>query len=238
MKQKVLFVCLLIFSFLIFFGCKPPAYVPNKINAPFINEKYDFTADAGIGVSGLNIQAAFSPVKHLGIMANFSTEAILSKENNSRYNKVDFGELGAGYYLKFGKLFLFDLYGGGGMGFSKIVLDTTNRTDVTNVNYYRLFAQPSFAFTTNVFKLDLACRFNYINAYKSWGPSSNLYHGSLFCYEPAITAKLGYKWIMVYLQWAYSLPFKDIDSNIYMPSPWSFTGGISFSFNFGKKSKN
>ena len=235
MKQRLQNLGLLLFSIFILFGCKPPAYVANKLNTPMMTEKHDFTADAGIGVSGLNVQAAYSPVKHMGIMANFSTESILNKENSNRYSKVDFGELGLGYYMKFGRFFMFDLYGGGGMGWSKIILDSTNRNDITNVNYYRLFAQPSIAFTTNIFKLDLACRVNYINAYKSWGTSSNLYTGSLFCYEPALTAKVGYKWIMVYLQWSYSLPFNNVTTVVYEPSPWNFTGGVSFSLNFGKK---
>lgn len=235
MKTKLLGLGLIFLGIIILTNCKPPAYVANKVNTPMITDKNDFTADVGVGASGLNIQTAYSPAKHLGIMANFATEFIFSKKENKKYHKVNFGDIGFGYYHKFGDFFMVDLYGGGGLGFSKIMLDSNNRTDLTNVNYYRLFAQPSIAFTSNIFKLDLACRFNYINAYQAWGTSSSAYSGNVFCYEPALTIKLGYKWIMAYLQWAVSLPFKDIDNNVYSPNVWNFTGGLSFSFNFGKK---
>jgi len=235
MKTRLTIYSLFIFSIAILYSCKPPAYVPNKINAPMITEKNDFNADLGIGLSGINVQAAYSPVNHLGIMANFSTEAIFSKKTAKKYHKTNFGEIGAGYYLKLGKFFMFDVYGGGGLADCKIVLDSNNRDDKTNVNYYRIFAQPTIAFTSNIFKLGLSCRFNYVNSYKSSGTSSDLYKGSLLCYEPAITAKLGYKWIMFYVQWQMSMPFSTDYPEIYQLNPYDFTAGLCCSLNFGKK---
>lgn len=218
-------------------SCKPTAYVPDKLNVPMMVKANDFTGDLGIGISGLNIQAAYSPANNFGLMANFNTEFVFSKEENKKYRKETFGEVGAGYYHTIGKHFMYDVYGGGGFGQSLIVLDSSNRSDETFVNFYRIFAQPSIGFASNIFKLNLACRLNYYSAFDTWGTSSAGYKANIFFCEPALTAKIGFKWIMVYFQYAMSLPLQTTDFDYYRENYGSVTAGLCLNLNFSKKKK-
>lgn len=124
------------------------AYVPNRVNTPLFTEKGEIKIDAALGTNGADIQAAYSPVKHLGIIAsgNFS---IQSYDTATSFHKHSYGEIGMGYYNKLNNNLVMEIYGGYGMGnsdteWSSIWLGKVNIIDVKD-DFSKFFIQPAIA---------------------------------------------------------------------------------------------
>ncbi|MFN0032677.1 MAG: hypothetical protein ACKVOR_11005 [Flavobacteriales bacterium] len=85
-----------------FTACKTPmvGYVTSTHNMPILREQFDFRAMGAIGINHTEFQAAFSPLKHVGLMVN-------------TYAGVPGGsyEAGFGYYVKPNSFMLLEVYG-------------------------------------------------------------------------------------------------------------------------------
>lgn len=130
-------------------SCSPYYYAPNKANIPNMREKNDLRIDAGFSVglvsAGGDLQFAYAPIKHLGVMVNsaFSKTQNYSKNNDTESHYL---EAGLGYSTKFedNRKWLFEIYGGGGKGDYSIWY-TGGQTAKVDMDKY--FIQPSLSYT-------------------------------------------------------------------------------------------
>jgi len=123
-----------IFLILLLQSCSMSYYTPNAQNVPLNDEKLEgganFSFQKGLYSRGMNIQTAFSPLNHLGMMINYhyfkatysytSSNFFTGKSNTDEGEvKRNFAEVGLGYYTKFQEKFVFEIYGGLGWGSAK-----------------------------------------------------------------------------------------------------------------------
>jgi len=146
-------------------GCSSLYYAPNAQNVPLFKDKnearisaaYCFSED-GTGphaIKGLEVQSAFAPGKHLGIMVNGATASsngnINSQDETMGSQKSGFIEFGAGYFKAFSQdRLVVEAYGGfGGGRFENSFTEGQNAPLINNsINYKRLFFQPSIGFSS------------------------------------------------------------------------------------------
>jgi hypothetical protein len=151
--MKISTILIFCTTFLLY-NCSPYYYAPNKANVPNIREQNDIRLDAGLGgglvMHGADIQFAYAPLPHFGIMVNSAfTESIQKryvdniKRDETRSNYL---EAGLGYFtkLKENNNWVFEIYGGGGKGNYRLWYDVDERARV-DMNKY--FIQPSLSFT-------------------------------------------------------------------------------------------
>jgi len=199
-----------------------------------LTEKNEFNGSVLVGSSGLDIEAAFSPGKNWGIMVDgsfYNSSANAEDADITSNHKHLFGEIGAGYHTTFGGIGRFDVYGGGGLGTSS----TTNRWfrsfgGTSEGNYNRFFMQPSVGIGTDYADVNLATRISYLSFNDIYNSNRTFYHTRAFFWEPALTARAGYKWVKYFVQIGFSVPLDTYFDIQYQP--FMFSTGINL--NFGK----
>ena len=121
-----------------------------------------------------------------------------------------FYEYAGGYTKGLGELGVFELYAGGGHGFSTNRLnffdDTLGKRD-WSYNYGKYFIQPGIGLKTTFFEAGLAMRFNYLvfQEYKSDQFTHQSAENGWFV-EPALTLRAGTERLKLQLQAGLSLP--------------------------------
>ncbi len=189
-QQSVLWsiIGFLIVTSFIFNSCAP-TYVPNVVNAPMLNNQYEFQGNINTGTSGLDYQVAFAPSKKIGVMFNGSYMNSTS-DSSDTYHKHNFFEAGVGYYTKFSKDGHFEIFAGYGQGKVDALTDFLSSTIIINSKYNRFFLQPDIGFATPYFDLVFSPRIVYVNVI----PYDNLYTKESVVYiEPTGTMRFGYK---------------------------------------------
>lgn len=120
-------------------------YIPNSVNAPLLTSKNEATITANTGMNGWDLQTAYSPINHLGIMVNASGSPILSKTNG--YHGHKYAEGGLGFTTSFGSSGVFEIYSGYGYGTwqskSNVTVNGKTKTDMVEGVGTRFFIQPS-----------------------------------------------------------------------------------------------
>lgn len=234
-------------------SCNRYYYKPNAVNAPMFTDGGQFHV-AGAGMTShfednndggnsyfFDIQAAYSPIKHLGIIGNYSTYAYRPDNVDVAAGHVDadahLAEAGIGTYIVGGKgkaKMIADIYAGGGGG--------SIRSDV-DMNVRRLFIQPGIAMRhpavdvgfnlriTNVKYMDFDDNGrgqNYLidqNLY-DYQRSERMDERSYFFLEPAFTVRAGYKFIKAQFQWVLATELSNVRWNY---NAGRFTVGLHFS---------
>ncbi|MBK6833649.1 MAG: hypothetical protein IPG89_04965 [Bacteroidetes bacterium] len=210
-KQKnKLFVCILTFAL----NACTPAYIPNVINTPMLTNKGEIQAAVYTGTSNFDQQFAYAPTDHFGLMLNGSFAYNLNTASGYKHMHK-FVELGAGYYTKLENNGRFEVFGGFGGGNlkSKNISDLWNET--VNANSYRIFIQPSIGASTQLFDGSLATRLVMVNIYQG----SHTTTGYLI--EPALTGKVGYKYVKAVAQLGLSIPAGNSVKFAYQPFMFS-----------------
>ena len=217
-------------------SCSRYYYKPNAVNAPLL------TAPGQVHVAGsidnssdgpsVDMQGAWSPVNHLGIIANFSNFQHSQNNPDAQLGQVDavarFAEAGAGYYYAYGSKkisLVLDAYGGPGIGYLK--------SDI-NSDFARLFIQPGVGVRTYFAELVFNWRLSGIHyfdlntnghddAYLQQqdlltASGRRIDNGSYVFSEPSVTFRAGYKMLKFQVQyvWANSL------SNV----PWNYNTSL------------
>ena len=217
-------------------SCNRYYYKPNGVNAPLFTEakQAHLAASATPDRAFTDVQVAYSPINHLGIIGNFSTFSYKASDADVSSGNVDakahLAELGAGYYYATGKKvkLIYDVYAGAGGGAMK--------SDV-NMNFIRAFVQPGAGIRTPWFEMSLNYRCSAIRYYDlntnghdiTYLQQHNLVYGNrridntdyLFA-EPAITFRGGYKFIKVQTQYVIANPISNV--------PWQYYNTL---INFG-----
>lgn len=216
--KKAVSVVFVIYALLLSFSCAP-VYVPNAIHTPLLTQQHDASLQGSFGFNGYDVQAAYSPVKGLGIMANAGFY------DETRFSHTFF-EGGVGYYGAFENTGRYEIYGGYGNG-STDLFKTDNSIRVTG-HYNRIFLQPSIGAKTNVFEASFAPRFVYVNFY-DLNIDNTIYNNVNSIYiEPVVTARVGYKYAKFFVQFGLSLHSDNLLS-LYS-SPFIFNMGLNLSF--------
>jgi hypothetical protein len=116
-------------------------HAPSMLHAPLLSEKNDFSIAANYAVltrhNGVDLQAAFVPVEHLGLQAGFRS---YSQKGSQASGDIESYEFGAGYVKDWGKL-LFEAYGGIGGG----NIQNDHHTGSSHLRYTSYYVQPTFA---------------------------------------------------------------------------------------------
>jgi len=136
------------------YNCSPYYYAPNKANVPNIREQNDIRLDAGLGgglvMRGADVQFAYAPLPHFGVMVNSAFTGSIQRTNidNIERNetKSRYLEAGLGYFTKLEENinWVLEVYGGGGKGNFRLWYSADERAQVSMNKY---FIQPSLSFT-------------------------------------------------------------------------------------------
>lgn len=219
----------LLFIFLFLVGCAP-IYNPNAVNSPQFTQKNDAHLQGSVGISGYDIQAAYSPLNKLGIMANISTF-----ENSNNYWSR-FYEGGAGYYQTFDENGRLECYGGFGNG--QTTLNNNIIGGTINASYNRFFIQPGIGVKQDFIETSFCTRIAYVDVYQLRSNDPNLIPTGAFFVEPVLTGKFGYKYVKAFMQVGLSLTSIKLLSIYSVPLIMNIGMNISFSELYKKKSKS
>ncbi|NNL91282.1 MAG: hypothetical protein HKO66_03505, partial [Saprospiraceae bacterium] len=186
-------------------SCRP-IYVPNIHNVPLLKEK----TDVSVTLSLNDLQGAYAVSDNIGIMASlYRNNVNFAYDFDENVNRKYF-EIGAGYFTRFGKFGVFELYGGYGIGdfeFGK----SQGANDYYSANTSRIFIQPNVAFSYKIIDVVFSTR---VFSYSIHDPDLTRYGGpdtfdtdlsdvhlrNYQYIEPASTPKLGWKQAKVFWQ--------------------------------------
>ena len=228
------------YLFLIFFiallnSCAS-LYIPNSVNTPLFTERNEATINANVGMNGWDLQAAYSPIKHVGIMVNSSGSPKL-RGSNSSFHSHAFLEGALGFSSRVGEKGVIELYAGAGQGNietrSKVIVNNNAKYDQVKGEGTRLFIQPSFGLKSSEseFSFSLRCIYNdLINV--SYDNSTDLVKRSGTFIEPTVTLRRDKGKIMLQSQVGASIPFNLSSNNIRL-RPFILSVGICY--RIGKK---
>ena len=228
MKTKKNIFITMIGAVLLISSCAP-AYIPNVINAPLLSNKNEFQGKLTGGTSGFDNQLSYAITDHIGVMVNGSYNY---RNDSDTYHKHYYVETGLGYYRKLQEAGRLEVFGGYGYGDVKTNEDDwfyQNNHLTTNAYYQRFFIQPSLGAVTNVFEGSFSTRLVVVNMHFREGNYDDLLMNNSFItfLEPAITAKVGYKYVKYVAQIGFSVPIYGSGNNLYSYQPFIFSMGIN-----------
>lgn len=208
-------------------GCSRYYYKPTGVNAPM----FTHGGQAHLNLAGnpfggtddgdnettsfFDVQASYSPINHLAVMANYSTVAYRTLNPDPVTGRVDARanmlEGGIGGYYAAGKpkvKMVADLYVGGGSG---------NLSSDIDARVTKLFIQPGIGMRTPWVDVGFNFRFSniqysgvddnglglgYLTGQGLYNPTTQrgIEDGSYTFFEPALTVRGGYKFAKVQLQ--------------------------------------
>jgi hypothetical protein len=201
-------------------SCSQYYYAPTSHNVPLLQAQYDarLAVIAGEGdddddYAAIEVQAAFAPVNHLGIMVNH-VSAHGGGGGNYQEGSGKLTEIGVGYFVplspnnKRGGRFLFEVYGGGGGG---RVHNSYDSSTSASMKLARYFVQPAVGFSMPYFNIAFSPRLAMLHysAIELRGlpgveDAADLAaisgRPNIFMLEPALTVRGGYKWIKMQAQ--------------------------------------
>ncbi|MBN2272801.1 MAG: hypothetical protein JXK95_00590 [Bacteroidales bacterium] len=195
-----------------------PAYVPNVINTPMLSNKGEFQATVNAGLAGFDPQLSYAITDHIGVMLNGSF-ANRTSDSTDDFHKHIFVEIGSGYYKKIGTSGRFEAYGGAGFGKLQAEYENELWMARSDVNSLRFFIQPAIGASTDIFDGSFAARFVVLNLKQESESNTGIF------IEPALTAKVGYKYAKAVFQFGLALPLNSntIEFNY---QPFLFSVGL------------
>jgi hypothetical protein len=219
-----------------FISCAP-VYTPNTVNAPLFEEKGDANLSLTTGTNGVDLQTSYAITEHIGVVANGSFSGREGESDTSGFHKHAFGELGGVYYLPIGESGRFEILGGFGSG---------NATTISHYNffgprkkkatgfYHRFFMQMDLGLISKVFDGGLSIRAAHVNfhRFETDDNKSKQNISSLFM-EPALTMRLGWKYIKLHSQLGLSFPLQNPEQEYpgFDWQPFIFNIGIHLNMN-------
>jgi len=244
MKKKNLFFQIIGIS-LIAQSCNI-MYTPNMQNVPLLSEKNEVRATIG----PFDYQAAYAVTDKIGVMLNgqyhtrnTNTYDFMTESRSINNCKSTLIEGGVGYIGKLSENALFEVYGGYGGGknstFDNYLDFNTGaliRKESFSATTNRFFLQPSIGFSNEYFDIAFSSRLmvlNFSNIDTLNYSTMMLVDQDLFnidkepfvFIEPAVTMRVGYKWVKIQAQMMYSFKYNSTPLN-YLPL--TMTIGIHF----------
>ena len=200
MRSSQKYPYLFAFLAILLSSCTSYEYIAPAVNAPIFTGKGQFEGSFLIGSNGFSLQLAYAPVNHLGIIASGSFKDSESPDDDT-FQKRKSGEFGLGYFLKIKEKFVFEVYGGYGLGsmegyYNKsvsidlnIIKPTFHTEDYDKAEYNKYFIQPLFGFSTRIFEGGFTPKFTGVDINII---DENVSQFIVF-FEPALIAKVGHK---------------------------------------------
>ena len=221
-------------------SCNRYYYKPNAVNTPLFTDggQAHLNAAGSIGdgdgagkTSFFDLQASYSPIKHLGIIGNYSTYSFTPDNfdfaGGNVPAKAHLLEAGIGGYYPVGDRkfkMVVEMYGGGGSG--RITSDV-------NMDVTKLFLQPGIGVTSPWFDAAFNMRISNINynnlddngrgnSYLADRNLINAYNGrridegTYTFFEPSLTVRVGYKFAKAQFQSVFANPVSSF--------PWKYNG--------------
>lgn len=216
-------------------------YIPSAPNAPLLSEKKDLNFNAvsttGSKFSGVEIQTAFLPSKHVGITGSYSYA------DNGEYMKYNRVELGSGYITPLAKGWHFETYAGLGTG----KITNSHHTGSSRLNLTHFFLQPAFAVSNQkkTIQLGIISRFEGVN-FKvadtlfnterepfSADELASLYDQPFhIMWQPALIFRFGWKKFKFHTGYSVSA---DLTNTHLWRAKQNFSLGLSLQFNTNEK---
>lgn len=207
-----------------------PVYTPNLVNSPLFSQQNDAQLQGSVGLSGYDVQAAYSPINKLGVMANTT----FFDSDNGNYSSR-FYEGGVGYYQSFEEAGRFECYAG--YGNAQTILNKTVDGENINAHYNRYFIQPGIGVKQDIFEASFCTRIAYVDVYDLKSNNPNLRPTSSIFVEPVLTGRFGYKYVKFFTQFGLSMHTIDVLSLYSLPVILNFGMNLSFSELYKKKEK-
>ncbi|MBN1116716.1 MAG: hypothetical protein JXA77_05910 [Bacteroidales bacterium] len=158
-------------------------------------------------VSSFDLQGSFAITDNIGIMANASFLNVTS-DSSDNFNKHSFVEADTGYFMSLGNYGIVQIYGGYGFGKVNSYYDSDLISNFNKATLSRIFLQPSVGLKSDVFDGFLSCRITSVTFFQNKVSESELF------VEPALTAKLGYKYFKFIGQFGFLLHLSGRKSEI------------------------
>ncbi|MCK5816367.1 MAG: hypothetical protein KAH15_00035 [Candidatus Marinimicrobia bacterium] len=200
MKKAIL----LIFIVSIFFSCTSFIYYPNGVNAPLLQKKRELQINAAIKGLGGDVQGAYAFSDHFATQFNINVLDVFGTELGVSHNSGQYyGEAAIGYFTSVRPKFVFEAYLGTGHGTT--FFKNTNTDALKTTNYHKIYTQIDVGFCTNFFKIGIAIREAFVNAYKT--KIDGIVTGDRYLdtfFEPVIFMALGGEKYKVNAQLGYS----------------------------------
>ena len=150
-------------------GCTPQYYAPNSVQTPYLENQHSAHLKTGLvngsGQSGFELQAAYSPVKHLHVVGNYfrvkvnpeDSEFSTPGSGNGRLWEAGFG----GYLpLKQNQCLSLTLTYGNGMAFNQY-----SDGGYSTLRFQRYAFAPAYVMQNRIFRIGLGLRFSRLNFY-------------------------------------------------------------------------
>lgn len=200
-------------------------YVPNTMNVPLFTEKSEKLISVNTGMNGWDLQGAYALTNHVAIVTNASWSPP-TQQDGSNFHTHTFVEGGAGYFMKTGESWVFDVYGGYGWGSvasrMDYVFNGNNQTDRVSGYYNRVFIQPSIGLKRNYIELAFSLRGVFLDAYDiKFDNSTELNTAQAAHTEGAFTLRVGKEKLFGHLQVGASIPVTNSASIKYRPFMFS-----------------
>jgi hypothetical protein len=205
--RKILKTVILAYPIAILLGsCSHSYYIPPTTNVPLLKEKNELratiTAGGGSDIATTDFQAAYSITNHFAVMSNFM-RASGSDDNENSSGTGNCFEIGAGYFTPIESSGLFEVYSGIGWSSQEHQYNSGGTSDLS---FRKIFFQPSIGLTFNFFDIALTSGFSTVNFfdvnYQLLPTDSNFESVSEIAeknlsllFEPAITFRIGWKYI-------------------------------------------
>lgn len=258
--MKYNFYLLIALTLFLFSSCVT-LYKPNTIQSPLLTEKGEATIGGAIALSGsglYNLQAAYAVAPNIGLTLNgmYHQRTITSGNSTLEELNMYFGEVGAGYFKKFGadKKTLFQFYGGLGNGLTN---NSMNYDSVISpylkAQYFNAYLQPGLAIVEKNYQIAFDVRANYVrmynieaylyNRFNWWDIDSKFRPDTTISFlnlEPTLTFKAGDERIKGIFQLGATIPTINPES-YYIVNTSSIFGfsliklSIGICFTFGRK---
>ena len=236
-------------------SCSHYYYVPNSANIPLLQEKNDMRISAGYSggqtFEGADIQFAYAVAPKVGIMVNGLVGGKTETDiyDNVQSGKGSYGEVGVGYYQPFtpNKLFIFEAYGGAGIGGTH---HEYGHSGSSRVGVTKFFIQPSIGYMSKKkrFEFAVGSRFSAIDlkvkdvAYLNHnnGDDPSYYadleyvreHPSSILWEPSFRIAVGSKYVKFYFSVTQSF---NLTNSLLRQESYNASLGVRLTLNTGKK---
>jgi hypothetical protein len=190
-------------------------YDPAAHNVPLLADKHELNACGIAADHGLSGQMAYALTGHIGVMGAYQYETwnVNGADVYSSQHFSKTGELGAGYFEKFGlpdERGRFECYAGAGQGF---VRDNVSNYHIPKrpesaALYYKAFIQPGIGYAMNNVEIAFSLRLSRVMFYRiaSEEPSIDGRKFSFLSIDPAATVKFGYRNVKFVLQSGMNFP--------------------------------
>lgn len=173
-------------------------YVANPANIPLLTQDGEVQGGLSAATNGFNLQTAWAPVEHVGVLANFSTYSVTDSLLEPDFRRTSL-ELGLGGWTRLSKFMRLEAFLGAGWG----ITGEFPQRDL----YRKYFLQPNFGYSGTYCDLGFSPRFSLIQHNEQRGVvnSPELPRTTAF-FEPTLQGRAGFEEFKFQFQVGPSIP--------------------------------